>query len=360
MTNAVNIAQSGSNNQTMRNRIINGAMTIDQRNNGAVVTPAGTATVYTLDRWNFYLSQSSKITTQRSTTAPAGFINSLLVTSSSAYSVTSSDEFDLIQYVEGLNVADLAWGTANAQPVTLSFWVRSSLTGTFGGAVQNGGSGGYRSYPFSYTINSANTFEYKTITITGDTSGTWLTTNGIGLNVAFGLGQGSTYSGTAGAWVTGNKNNVTGATSVVGTNGATWYITGVQLEEGTAASPFENRLIGTELLLCQRYYAKSFLQTQAPVQNVGNTDGTLVYTTQVTNTQFIAVQTNLPVTMRAKPTITTFNPFQAASGWSDSGVGNFTSNVYATGDSSIVLRNDTLVGSAGANMSIHWTASAEL
>jgi hypothetical protein len=362
MTNAVNIAQSGSNNQTMRNRIINGAMTIDQRNAGASVsTTTGSNFVYTLDRWAYYATATSKYTVQQnagSVTPPAGFTNYLGCTSTSAYSVTASDLFLIRQVIEGFNTADLGWGTANAQPVTLNFWVRSSLTGTFGGAVGN--SAGNRQYPFSFTISSANTWEQKSITIAGDTTGTWVgATNGIGLALYFSLGAGSTLSGTAGAWGT-FAYSATGATSVVGTNGATLYITGVQLEEGTAASPFENRLYGQELSLCQRYYAKSFLQTQAPVQNVGNTDGTLVYTTQVTNTQFIAVKTNLPVTMRAKPTITTFNPFQAASGWSDSGVGNFTPNLYSIGDSSIVVRNDTLVGSAGANMSIHWTASAEL
>jgi hypothetical protein len=111
-----------------------------------------------------------------------------------------------------------------------------------------------RAYPFTYTISAANTWEQKSITIAGETSGTWLTTNGRGIQLTFGLGVGSSYSGTAGAWATSYTASATGATSVVGTNGATWYITGVQLEEGTAASPFENRLYGTELQLCQRYY----------------------------------------------------------------------------------------------------------
>jgi len=252
MTLAVNIAQSGSNNQTMRNRIINGAMTIDQRNAGASVTP--TNGQYTLDRWQGLLAQTSKYTVIQSSTAPTGFINSLLVTSSSAYSVGASDYFDITQYIEGLNMTDLAWGTANAQPVTLSFWVRSSLTGTFGGSLQNNGQ--TRSYPFSYTISSANTWEQKSVTIAGDTTGTWLTTNGRGIQLNFSLGTGATFSGTAGAWATANYLGTSGATSVVGTSGATFYITGVQLEEGTAASPFENRLYGTELSLCERYFQK--------------------------------------------------------------------------------------------------------
>jgi hypothetical protein len=237
----------------LKNRIINGAMVVDQRNAGASVTPTDTGgRPYNLDRWCTRQSQASKFSIQQSSTAPTGFINSSLITSLSAYSITSSDQFVFIQIVEGLNVSDLAWGTANAATVTLSFQVRSSLTGTFGGSLRNGGAD--RSYPFSYTINTANTWETKTVTIAGDTSGTWLTTNGIGITVGFGFGVGSTLSGTAGSWAATNYASATGATSVVGTNGATFYITGVQLEQNTSATPFERRLYNQELANCQRYY----------------------------------------------------------------------------------------------------------
>jgi hypothetical protein len=234
----------------MRNRIINGAMVIDQRNAGASVTP--TNGQFLTDRFGAGLTQASKFTAQQSTTAPTGFINSQSITSSSAYSITSTDKFWIYQPIEGLNIADLAWGTASASTVTLSFWVRSSLTGTFGGSLQNNAQN--RSYPFSYTINSANTFEQKTITIAGDTSGTWLTTNGTGIYLNIGLGVGSTFSGTAGAWAGANYFSATGATSVVGTNGATFYITGVQLEKGSTATSFDYRPYTTELQLAQRYY----------------------------------------------------------------------------------------------------------
>jgi hypothetical protein len=232
-----------------RNRLINGDMQIDQRNNGASVTPASGD--YTLDRWVYFASQASKFTAQQSSIAPSGFTRSLLFTTISAVSVGASDTFQFQQPIEGLNVADLGWGTANAQTVTLSFWVRSSLTGTFGGALKNPSS---RSYPFTYTISAANTWEQKSITVPGDTTGTWATDNSAGIRVAFGLGSGSTFSGTAGSWQAGNLSTATGAVSVVGTNGATFYITGVQLEKGFTATNFDVLPYGTELALCQRYY----------------------------------------------------------------------------------------------------------
>jgi len=222
----------------MKNRIINGAMVIDQRNAGASVTPANDA--YTLDRWQVNISDSSKFTIQQnagSVTPPAGFTNYLGVTSSSAFSLAAGSYFVLDQKIEGFNVADLGWGTANAKTVTLSFWVRSSLTGTFGGVLRN--SAENRSYPFTYTISLANTWEQKSVTIAGDTSGTWLTTTGVGIYVGFGLGVGTTYSGTAGAWAGSTFASATGATSVVSTNGATFYITGVQLEVGSTATSFD-------------------------------------------------------------------------------------------------------------------------
>jgi len=248
-TTTVNGYAPTASNMAGRNRIINGDMRIDQRNAGASVTPASAA--YTLDRWWHQLSQASKLSVQRSAVAPAGFTNSALITSLSAYSVGASDYFNILQNVEGFNVADLGWGTAEAQAITISFRVRSSLTGTFGGGVLN--SDQARAYPFSYTISAANTWETKTITVPGDTTGTWLTDNGTGLRLSFGLGVGSSFSSAAGSWAAGVYLSATGATSVVGTSGATFYITGVQLEVGSVATPFEHRQYGQELALCQRY-----------------------------------------------------------------------------------------------------------
>ena len=280
----------------LKNRIINGAMVIDQRNAGASVTP--TVGVYGLDRWKMGATASSKYSFQQnagSVTPPAGFTNYLGVTSLSSYSITSTDAFLAFQYIEGYNIADLAWGTANAKTITISFWVRSSLTGTFGGCLGNGNA--TRSYPFTYTISSANTWEQKTVTIAGDTSGTWLTTTSIGIGLYLGFGVGSTYSGTAGAWAGAEYYGATGATSVVGTNGATFYITGVQLEVGTSATPFERRMITTELQLCQRYYVKAVKSAaeDRPFTLEGPTNGSIWYPT---------VNLFSPVSMRSTPTVT--------------------------------------------------------
>jgi hypothetical protein len=255
-----NIGTIADSSLGFRNRLINGGMTIDQRNAGASVTP--TTSAYVVDRWLYATTQSSKFTLQQnagSVTPPVGFTNYLGATSTSAYSIVSSDVFALYHRIEGLNCADLAWGTASAATVNLSFWVRSSLTGTFGGSFRN--SSNNRSYPFSYTISASNTWEQKTITIAGDTTGTWSTNTETGIQVCFGLGVGSTFSGTAGSWSASSLLSATGATSVVGTNGATFYITGVQLEKGSTATSFDYRPYTTELQLCQRYYERSAADT---------------------------------------------------------------------------------------------------
>ena len=267
MTTSDGVSSSGL--YGFKNRLINGAQVIDQRNAGASVTNTA-GVIYTTDRFVIQGSQASKFTAQQnagSVTPPTGFTNYLGITSSSAYSVTSSDFFMCGQWAEGYNAADLGFGTANAKTVTLSFWVRSSLTGTFGGSLNN--SDYTRSYPFSYTIGSANTWTQISVTIAGDTSGTWLTTNGRGIAVQFGLGIGSTYSGTANAWAGGFYLSPTGATSVVGTNGATFYITGVQLEKGSTATSFDYRPYGQELLLAQRYYSTVYVAMDAAGNGFG-------------------------------------------------------------------------------------------
>ena len=314
----------------MRNRIINGAMRIDQRNAGASATPSNGQ--YSLDRWQQQMSASAKFSVQQDSSANtvAGFTNSLKVTSLSAYSVSSTDYFDITQPIEGFNVADLGWGTANAKPITLSFWVRSSLTGTFGGSLMNNDYD--RSNPYTYTISAADTWEYKTITVTGDVTGTWLKTNGTGMQVNFSLGAGATRSGTAGTWAGSQLWSATGATSVVGTNGATWYVTGVQLEEGSVPTPFEYRQYGTELALCQRYY-----QTRTSTQ---------IYATRGYQSD-VSVRLNLflIVPMRTAPTVSV-----TAVGWS---AGPSASNIIS--DFVSVQGNSTTEAYISA-----YTATAEL
>jgi hypothetical protein len=280
--------------QGFRNRIINGDMRIDQRNAGASVTVNSGAQTFSVDRWYGQGTGSAGVfTLQRSTTAPPNFVNSVVATVTTIdSSLAATDYYLFSQRVEGFNSADLGWGTANAKSVTLSFWVRSSVTGTFGGSFSNGATN--RSYPFTYTINSANTYEYKTITVAGDTSGTWLTDNGIGIFLYWGLGVGTTYSGTAGAWSGSYFISATGATNLMATNGATWYITGVQLEVGSVATPFERRDYGRELIMCQRYFwRQDFVSGSLGV----------VAMTQASSTTSIRGITNFPVRMRTSPTL---------------------------------------------------------
>jgi len=328
-----------------RNRLINGNMVVDQRNAGAQITAANlTSGSYMLDRWRYFSSQAAKFTAQQnagSITTALGFPNYLGMTVSTAVTVGASDYFSISQPVEGFNFADLAWGAASAKPVTLSFVVYSSLTGTFGGVLKN--SAGTRSYPFTYSIASANTWTTISVTAAGDTSGTWVgATNGIGVIVEFGLGAGSTYSTTAGVWAAGNYTSATGAVSVVGTAGATFYITGVQLEVGTKATPYEMQIYSDQLAQCQRYYYDNYPGGTAPSMNV------LCYALGAGGTGAQSIQVTVP--MRAAPSIS----FRNQSYFNASAVGTGT-----IGPISLVT---TLTASAAgpASASFNFTASAEL
>ena len=368
---ATGVIFSDSSNQgaaaspfSLKNRIINGDMVIDQRNSGASVTASNTGN-FSLDRWQLYSSTTGKFTAQQnaaSVTPPVGFTNYAGCTSTSAYSITSTDQMLFQQKIEGYNVADLAWGTANARTVTLSFWVRSSLTGTFGGSLQNNAQN--RCFPFSYTISAANTWEYKTITIPGDTTGTWLTTNGLGISVAFSLGTGATYSATANTWTgTSFITSVPGATSVVGTNGATFYVTGVQLERNTTATPFEWIPFGMELLLCQRYYEKSYDLGTAVGASTSNGQRVSSGNTGTNTTSEILMSCEFSVKKRIGPTVVIFDSVGNSGKCTRTniGVGNFDNEVAATVLSS--ENNVFVFSNTGTNAGIiryHFTASAEI
>ena len=361
---------SAASGLPFRNRIINGDMRIDQRNAGASVT-SNSGLLYPVDR-SFIVKDTATtgvMTAQQSSVAPAGFTNSVKLTTTTAQaSLAATDYMRFSQVIEGFNAADLAFGTASAKTVTLSFWVQCSLTGTFGGSLGN--SAWNRTYPFTYTISSANTWEYKTIIIPGDTSGTWLTNNGIGLRVDFGLGVGSTYSGTAGSWASALYISATGATNVIGTNASTWYVTGVQLEAGSQASSFERRPYGMEFSLCQRYYQRCWdYGTATGTVVAGPVGGTWQYNQYSfflgTGDYGINCATPFPTVMRATPTITIYS---AANGTAGSVTPWNGSDYSITSNSGFVNSSTTRITGANYNngttaglvYAFYWTASAEI
>jgi len=279
-------------NMVGRNRIINGDMRIDQRNAGAAVT-AGSG--YTLDRWNVDRTWAGATTTiQQVSTAPPEFAGSLLATVSTGATVAAASYLSIQQYVEGFNIVGMAWGTASAKSFTVSFWTRSSVTGVFGVGFRN--SAFDRHYWTTYTIDVANTWEYKTVTIAGDTTGTWGAGNSYGINLIFSLGCGTNSKAPSNnVWGAGNKIGAVGEVDLIATTGATFYITGVQLEAGSVATPFEHRQYGQELALCQRYCLVD-TNTSQPYRAFGNGN------TSGTTAGYITRQ--LPVPMRTAPSVT--------------------------------------------------------
>jgi hypothetical protein len=333
-------SQNGGQMTGFRNMVINGGMVIDQRNNGAAVVYTAATQTYVVDRFGCFGTLAGKFTIQRnqgSVTPPAGFSNYLGVTSSAATTPGATDLYALFHKIEGFNFSRASFGTANAQSLILSFWVRSSLTGTFGGGCFN--SAANRNYVFSYSISTANTWERKSITIPGDTTGTWLTDNGVGFQWWTDLGSGSSNRGAAGSWTTNVFYGVTGGASIVGTSGATFYITGVQLEVGTAVTPFEHRNVATEFSMCQRYY------------EVGS-DISLWSGYAVNGSTYYSL-CRFATTKRASPTVV--STYVAAAGFP------------ATAPATLANRSDQFWASAVCNVTSNggyfqfsWTANAEL
>jgi len=343
-----------------KNRIINGDMRIDQRNAGA--TKQITATNdYTTDRWRAIATGAGRMDFARSTsTPPTGFSHFLRMTVGVAdNSLTSTDEYFISQRIEGFNIADLLFGSASAKAVTLSFWVRSSLTGAFSGALRNAAGGALnRSYPFSYTISAASTWEQKTVTLTADTSGTWTTDASIGVEVCFCVGAATGQLGTANAWTGPTAvSGVTGTTNVMATVSNTFDLTGVQLEKGTVATGFDVRSHQQELALCQRYFCKTFPVGTAPVTGASSI-GCLSQNGRELLLSFTK-DWRFPVTMRASPTVTTYSLDAGQTYWKGYMLGSTaTSNVTNSGDLACLL---TGTNQNGLDLFIiHATAAAEL
>jgi hypothetical protein len=332
--------------QGFRNRIINGDMRIDQRNAGASVTINSSVGAYSVDRWFSRGADSAGVfTLQQVSDAPSGFKTSLKATvTTTAASPGATDFYGIQQRIEGFNIADLGYGTASSQPVTVSFWVKSSVTGTFSVALSNNND---QTIPVTFVVNAANTWEQKTVTIAGTSAGTWTSTNATGLLIQFTLGAGSSRTGTANTWSTSFFVNATGATNLMATNAATFYITGVQLEAGSVATPFERRDYGRELILCQRYFQAVVINTYCYAGNtfdVGDARTTIP----------------LSVSMRTQPTgisITGTVQFCSPGG---SGVGSVAFSNATVNQVSILSTGSSEFASAGGSSALRGTGTVQV
>jgi len=284
-----------------RNKIINGDMRVDQRNNGASVSVTGDGfgnRQFPVDRFNIQKNSTCVISGIQTSDVPTGqsFSNALRAQVTTADATIAAGDYAFISHrFEGYNVADLHYGTANAKTATLSFWVKSSISGTYCVSLTNYADS--RGIPINYSINSPDTWEYKTITISGDTTGTWEKTNSGGMNMAWTLGAGTDYQATNNTWTGSVELATSSQTQWISTLNATFYLTGVQLEAGTVATPFERRSYGQELSLCRRYFQRIY---DPPMRGVG---------TGGTNGGASRLCLFFSDTMRALPTLTISGTF---------------------------------------------------
>jgi len=346
-----------------KNRIIGGNFSTNPWQRGTSFT--GVTNAYTADRFRPVLSTAGVIDVDKTADAPtvseAGIFTQhcldVDVTTADA-SVAAGDYALLHQPIEGYNSLDLGFGQSGTRYLTLSFWHKHTKTGTQSVAITN--SDNSRSYVAEYTQTTTNTWEKAEITIPVDTSGTWIYDNGIGLKVWFCMMVGSTYGGTAGSWsgstFFGSSNQVNNLDSTSNN----FKIALVQLEAGDKATRFETRSVGQELELCQRYFEKSFSQGTAPAQNVGNAKGAIGISGVSTNAFVLMGYATFAREKRSEPTVTTFNPFSAGGGWSQSGTLDIATGLYALGTRAITIRVNGTPTSAASNYTVHWTADAEL
>ena len=283
-----------ASNFSGRNLISNGEFLIAQRSTAAVTTSAGSNEGYqTVDRWRFYVVGTAAFTQQQveltTDAAPDGFSRALKIDCTTAdTSVAAGDYVNLQQNIEGFDWAHLNYGRSDAKTVTISFWVKATKTGTYTFGLRNEAAN--RSYVAEYTVNSTNTWEKKTITIAGDTSGTWTTDNGLGARCAFSLMNGTDGTAAANSWHAGNYCSTTNQVNGMDNTDNNFLITGVQLEVGPATE-FEHRFYGDELLRCQRYYEGVIMGT-----------GTAIFRTWTNQTNVTNVEYNYKVEKRASPT----------------------------------------------------------
>lgn len=339
-----------------KNRARNGDMRIDQRNEGTALTVNDDASFYSVDGWiGAGLAAAGVFAMQRlATVPPAGFTDYLraIVTTADA-SIAASDRYRMFTVFEGRDMADLGWGAAGAKDITVSFWARSSLTGTFSGCLRNGA--GARSYPFTFTISVADTWEFKSITIPGDTTGTWPTDNTRWGSLTFDLGSGSTHRGTAGAWTAGSLVGATGAVNLISTLNAYFMVTGFQVEVGSAATEFERVPFGAALARCQRYFCKSYPQTVKPGTATGSGYRGIV----TTSLGYSYMPLQWPVEMAKTPTITFYNHNTGAAGtWVDGGA--TARSMSVTGQGSTGATAVCTTAAASSSIGGHYVADAEI
>lgn len=339
-----------------RNIIVNGDMEIDQRNNGSTISATG----YGPDRWKFVKATAFNGTFARAVAAQYAPNSDSYFNYSARVNITTgaipgvNDSNIVATGIEGFDTSHLGFGTSNPASITLSFLVVSSVIGTY--AVKIGNGTATRSYIATYTINQPNTVEYKTVTIPGDSTGTWNIDNNLGMLVAFDIGTGVNFSTPANVWTAGNKTTAPGCVQLCATSGAFWYATGVQLEQGTVATKFEQVLLAGQLEKCLRYYEKSYNLAVNP--GAVSDFGKQYY---IAPTTTVRPNVNFTVRKRGQPTLTYYSPFSGASGnfRNESAGADQACQSVTVGEAGFIVEKATS-GTAGNAYTFHWTADSEL